>query len=315
MAEPESHTLAFLRRLDEKFDRLHGEVGELRTEIGERLGRIEDELLVLNGIALRLEGRGSREHRTQGHPRPARARAGQARTAHRRARRCREGVSGTSRPAGSRRDDDPSGHRETGPGRRPVRPGQIQPCSSAVVLICAAISSAVRLAEPSMVSEPVASPVSLTAPPTTRPIGLAVAATTAQREDHARHVAAAGPDLAAAQRAQAVGRHLEAFDRRPELGRAFAESDQHALAGAALLDRDEVASQHDVADLRRRLACGRPPPAVPGCPQLRPDQLLGDLARLSSSAELRRAAGSAWRARAVGRRTPTPRAGPRPGSP
>jgi hypothetical protein len=57
MAEPESHTLAFLRRLDEKFDRLHGDVGELRSEIGERLGRIEDELLVLNGIALRLEGR------------------------------------------------------------------------------------------------------------------------------------------------------------------------------------------------------------------------------------------------------------------
>ena len=57
MAEPESHTLAFLRRLDEKFDRLHSEVGELRTEVGERLGRIEDELLVLNGIALRLEGR------------------------------------------------------------------------------------------------------------------------------------------------------------------------------------------------------------------------------------------------------------------
>jgi hypothetical protein len=50
MAEPESHTLAFLRRLDEKFDRLH-------SEVGERLGRIEDELLVLNGIALRLEGR------------------------------------------------------------------------------------------------------------------------------------------------------------------------------------------------------------------------------------------------------------------
>jgi hypothetical protein len=57
MAEPASHTLAYLRRLDEKFDRLHGAVGELRTEVGERLGRIEDELLVLNGIALRLEGR------------------------------------------------------------------------------------------------------------------------------------------------------------------------------------------------------------------------------------------------------------------
>jgi DNA repair ATPase RecN len=71
MTEPASHTLAYLRRLDEKFDRLHSQVGELRTEVGElrtevsarfdrtedRLGRIEDELLVLNGIALRLEGR------------------------------------------------------------------------------------------------------------------------------------------------------------------------------------------------------------------------------------------------------------------
>jgi hypothetical protein len=64
MTEPVSHTLAYLRRLDEKFDRLHSEVGELRSEVGARLervegrlGRIEDELLVLNGIALRLEGR------------------------------------------------------------------------------------------------------------------------------------------------------------------------------------------------------------------------------------------------------------------
>jgi len=71
MSEPTNHTLAYLRRLDEKFgqldeklDRLHGEVGELRAEVGERfdrvegrLGGIEDELLVLNGIALRLGGR------------------------------------------------------------------------------------------------------------------------------------------------------------------------------------------------------------------------------------------------------------------
>ena len=50
MTEFESHTLAYLRRLDEKVDRYHAETGA-------RLGRIEDELLVLNGIALRLEGR------------------------------------------------------------------------------------------------------------------------------------------------------------------------------------------------------------------------------------------------------------------
>jgi hypothetical protein len=61
MTEPESHTLAYLRRIDEKLDRLgrelRTEAAELRTEVGLRLGRIEDELLVLNGIALGLEGR------------------------------------------------------------------------------------------------------------------------------------------------------------------------------------------------------------------------------------------------------------------
>ena len=61
MTEPASHTLAYLRRIDEKLDRfgseLRTDIGELRTEVGERLGRIEDELLVLNGIVLRLEGR------------------------------------------------------------------------------------------------------------------------------------------------------------------------------------------------------------------------------------------------------------------
>jgi hypothetical protein len=57
MTEPVSHTLAYLRRLDEKLDRLHGEVGERFDRVEGRLGAIEDELLVLNGIALRLEGR------------------------------------------------------------------------------------------------------------------------------------------------------------------------------------------------------------------------------------------------------------------
>lgn len=64
MTEPASHTLAYLRRLDEKSDRLHAEVLERfdRVEgrldgVEGRLGRIEDELPVLNGIALRLEGR------------------------------------------------------------------------------------------------------------------------------------------------------------------------------------------------------------------------------------------------------------------
>jgi len=57
MAEPASHTLAYLRRIDEKLDRLSGDVGDQFDRVGERLRRIQDELLVLNGIVLRLEGR------------------------------------------------------------------------------------------------------------------------------------------------------------------------------------------------------------------------------------------------------------------
>ncbi len=57
MTEPEGHTLAYLRRLDEKLDRLSSEVGGRFDGIEGRLGRIEDELVVLNGIVLRLEGR------------------------------------------------------------------------------------------------------------------------------------------------------------------------------------------------------------------------------------------------------------------
>jgi len=57
MTEPASHTLAYLRRLDEKLDRLTSEVGERFDRLEGQLGRIEDELLVLNGIVLRLEGR------------------------------------------------------------------------------------------------------------------------------------------------------------------------------------------------------------------------------------------------------------------
>jgi hypothetical protein len=57
MTEPESHTLAYLRRIDEKLDRLGSELSELRSEVSTRLDQISDELLVLNGIVLRLEGR------------------------------------------------------------------------------------------------------------------------------------------------------------------------------------------------------------------------------------------------------------------
>jgi hypothetical protein len=64
MTKPESHTLAYLRRIDEKLDRLGSELGGRLDRVDGRLdrvegrlGRIEHELLVLNGIALRLEGR------------------------------------------------------------------------------------------------------------------------------------------------------------------------------------------------------------------------------------------------------------------
>jgi len=57
MTEPESHTLAYLRRLDEKLDRLGSDLGERFDRVDSRLGQIEEELLVLNGIVLRLEGR------------------------------------------------------------------------------------------------------------------------------------------------------------------------------------------------------------------------------------------------------------------
>ena len=57
MTEPASHTLAYLRRLDEKLERLGSEIGQRFDRVEDRLGRIEDELVVLNGIVLRLEGR------------------------------------------------------------------------------------------------------------------------------------------------------------------------------------------------------------------------------------------------------------------
>ena len=57
MTEPESHTLAYLRRIDDKLDRQHAETSDRLHRVESRLDRIEDELLVLNGIVLRLEGR------------------------------------------------------------------------------------------------------------------------------------------------------------------------------------------------------------------------------------------------------------------
>jgi hypothetical protein len=53
MTEPESHTLAYRRRIDEKLDWIGGRMEGVES----RLDQIADELLVLNGIVLRLEGR------------------------------------------------------------------------------------------------------------------------------------------------------------------------------------------------------------------------------------------------------------------
>jgi hypothetical protein len=57
VTEPASHTLAYLRRIDEKLARQHADTGERLDRVEGRLAQIEDELLVLNGIVLRLEGR------------------------------------------------------------------------------------------------------------------------------------------------------------------------------------------------------------------------------------------------------------------
>lgn len=60
LSEPESHTLASLRRLDEQLHRQHAETNLRLDRVEGRLHQIADELLVLNGIVLRLEGARSR---------------------------------------------------------------------------------------------------------------------------------------------------------------------------------------------------------------------------------------------------------------
>jgi hypothetical protein len=58
MPEPESHTLAYLRRLDQKArPTQHAETSARLDRVESRLDQIADELLVLNGIVLRLEDR------------------------------------------------------------------------------------------------------------------------------------------------------------------------------------------------------------------------------------------------------------------
>jgi hypothetical protein len=52
MSEPENHTLAWMRRIDAKLDRVQAERSEFRADI-------KGDVTVLTGIVLRLEGRDS----------------------------------------------------------------------------------------------------------------------------------------------------------------------------------------------------------------------------------------------------------------
>ena len=76
-------------------------------------------------------------------------------------------------------------------------------------------------------------------------------------DEHARHFASTRLGLAHAQRPKAVASHLVALDHGPQFIGARAEAYEKALAGTALSDRDEIASDHEVAHARRGLA-GRP---------------------------------------------------------
>lgn len=53
MTEPENHTLALLRRMDTKLDTVVARLDRVEASLAE----VKDELLVTNGIVLRLEAR------------------------------------------------------------------------------------------------------------------------------------------------------------------------------------------------------------------------------------------------------------------
>lgn len=53
MTEPENHTLALLRRMDAKLDTVVARLDRVEASLAE----VKDELLVTNGIVLRLEAR------------------------------------------------------------------------------------------------------------------------------------------------------------------------------------------------------------------------------------------------------------------
>src|SRR5438067_2534402 len=84
----------------------------------------------------------------------------------------------------------------------------------------------------------------------------------AKRHSGTRTFASAGFHLARSELARALSRHLIAFNRHAQTRRSGTESDRHAFRGAALLDREEIASDQDVVDLRLRRSrsplCGQP---------------------------------------------------------
>lgn len=57
MSEPENHTLALLRRIDAKLDARFDSLAARLDRVEASLAEVKDELLVTNGIVLRLEAR------------------------------------------------------------------------------------------------------------------------------------------------------------------------------------------------------------------------------------------------------------------
>src|SRR5262245_41158377 len=95
------------------------------------------------------------------------------------------------------------------------------------------------------------------------------------RHQHTRRFAAAGLDLARPEPPQTLVGHQVAFDLRRQLRRTLAETQQHALGRTAAVDGLEIAHQHDVPDLRRRLARSPYRRQAPALDRI--DQLLRDL--------------------------------------
>jgi len=118
-------------------------------------------------------------------------------------------------------------------------------------LSTSAISLAVCLALPSTLLLPLASPYTFIPVLMMSPAGLPVAARPAI-QGRSWTFASAGIDRAGSKFARSLRRDLVAFDRRSQLGRPSAESDDEALGFIALVDRQEIALEHNVVDPRRR---------------------------------------------------------------